>query len=325
MSSERQIGLLLGSGGGFFAAALNPTPETTKEFLSFLPSYGITHLDTAAVYPGGSTAAQAGRSEKLLGQTKAAEKFVIDTKIMVYGGHDSDGGGELSREKILESFQTSLERLGVEKVHVLYCHRPDPSTPLEETAATFDELCKQGKIEKWGISNYKAETLKELFAVCEKKGYTKPAVYQGMYNVLCRHADTKLFPILKENGIVYNCYSPTAGGLFATKPSSRYTPGVPAAAMWTKMYKENPKMLNAIDAINESAEKNGLTALEASLRWVVHHAPLRPGDGVILGARNREQLEENVSAIKKGPLPEELVKCMDDVWETVKDVAPGDV
>jgi aflatoxin B1 aldehyde reductase len=142
MSSERHISLLLGTGGGFFAAAHNPTKESTQEFLSLLPKYAITELDTAAVYPGGKS----GRSETLLGAVKASENFIIDTKIMVTGGHEPGAGnGDLSRASVLESFKISCERLGVEKVRTLYCHRPDYGTPLVETAAVFDELYRQGK------------------------------------------------------------------------------------------------------------------------------------------------------------------------------------
>jgi aflatoxin B1 aldehyde reductase len=145
MSSERGISLIFGTGGGFFAAYANPTKETTEAFISLLPGYEISQIDTAAVYPGGKS----GQSETLLGQIHAPEKFIIDTKIMVHGGHDpSAGAGDLSREKVLESFKISCERLGVEKVRTLYCHRPDHGTPLEETAGVFDELYKQGKFEQ---------------------------------------------------------------------------------------------------------------------------------------------------------------------------------
>lgn len=139
MSSERQISVLLGTGGGFFAAAHSPTPETTAKFLSIIQQYGLKEIDTAAVYPGG----QSGRSETLLGASKASLSFAIDTKIMVTGAPE----GDLSRESILSSFHMSCERLKVEKVRTLYCHCPDNGTPLVETAAAFDELFKQGKFE----------------------------------------------------------------------------------------------------------------------------------------------------------------------------------
>lgn len=144
MSTEREISLLLGTGGGFFAAAHSPTPETTKNFLSILQKYGFKDIDTAAVYPGGKS----GRSEELLGAINASSSFTIDTKIMVTGGHGPGAGkGDLSRESVLKSWKTSCERLGVKKVRTLYCHRPDDGTPLVETAAVFDELHKQGAFE----------------------------------------------------------------------------------------------------------------------------------------------------------------------------------
>jgi aryl-alcohol dehydrogenase-like predicted oxidoreductase len=107
MSSSRDITLIFGTGGGFFAAAQNPSTESTAEFLALLTKYGIREIDTAAVYPGGKS----GQSETLLGAAHASDNFILDTKIMVHGAHTADGGekGELSREKVLESFKISLE------------------------------------------------------------------------------------------------------------------------------------------------------------------------------------------------------------------------
>jgi aflatoxin B1 aldehyde reductase len=91
------------------------------------------------------------------------------------------------------------------------------------------------------------------------------------------------------------------------------------------MYKGNPKMADAVEKISKIADDNGISAIELALRWVVHDSPLQKGDGVILGARNEEQLVQNVEAIKKGKLPESVVKELDVIWEGVKDVAPGDL
>jgi len=175
------------------------------------------------------------------------------------------------------------------------------------------------------VSNYLTSTLKELLAVCEENGLVKPTVYQGMYNVLCRHADTKLFPLLKEHGIAYNVYSPTAGGLFAPKPSSRYTENNPGAANWIGMYKGKSKLDEAIEKIRKIADDNGISAMELALRWAVHDSPLQKGDGVILGARTEEQLVQNVEAIKNGKLPADVDEKLDAIWEDVQDVAPGEL
>jgi aflatoxin B1 aldehyde reductase len=91
------------------------------------------------------------------------------------------------------------------------------------------------------------------------------------------------------------------------------------------MYKENPKMGDAVEKIFKLADENDVSPIELALRWVVHHSPLKKGDGVILGARNEEQLKENVGVIKNGELSEEVVKELEGIWETVEDVAPGQV
>lgn len=146
-----------------------------------------------------------------------------------------------------------------------------------------------------------------------------------MYNLLCRHAERKLFPLLEEYSIAYNVYSPTAGGLFASTTSSRYTENNPGSANWIGMYKGKSKLDEAIEKIREIADDNCVSAMELALRWAVHNAPLRKGDGVILGARNEEQLTQNLEWIKKGKLPDDVTEKLDRIWEDVKDVAPGKV
>jgi aflatoxin B1 aldehyde reductase len=91
------------------------------------------------------------------------------------------------------------------------------------------------------------------------------------------------------------------------------------------MYKGPPELSSAIERINTLATEHGISALELAPRWVVHDSPLRKGDAVILGARNEEQLVGNLEAIGKGGLPEGVVKVLDEVWESVREVAPGDV
>lgn len=146
-----------------------------------------------------------------------------------------------------------------------------------------------------------------------------------MYNILCRHADQNLFPLLSKHSIVYNVYSPTAGGLFASTPSSRYQENNPGAANWIGMYKGKSKLDEGIEKVRKIAEENGIEAMELALRWAVHDSPLKKGDGVILGARNEEQLVQNLEWIKKGGLPEGAKKILNGIWEDIKDVAPGQV
>lgn len=91
------------------------------------------------------------------------------------------------------------------------------------------------------------------------------------------------------------------------------------------MYKGKSKLDEGIEKVRKIAEENGIEAMELALRWAVHHSPLRKDDGVILGARNEEQLVQNLEWIKKGTLPDGVKEKLDEIWEEVKDVAPGQV
>ncbi|TVY32963.1 Oxidoreductase [Lachnellula subtilissima] len=156
-----------------------PTEESVQEVLTLLKDLKITKIDTAARYPPTNH----GMSEKLLGITHAASQgFAISTKIFTTGG---DGSGELDRASIQKSFSTSLERLGVDQVDILYIHRPDPTTPLKVQAAAFDELF-EGKFKRLGLSNFKPELLQKYLDVCDENDFVKPTVYQGDYNVIIR-------------------------------------------------------------------------------------------------------------------------------------------
>lgn len=196
------------------------TPQDVTELLQRLKDAGIKELDTAARYP----AIKFGASEQLLGEVgAAAQGFAVDTKILVLS---ADGNGSLEPAKIEESATKSYEALqmGGEKLNVLYCHAPDFQTPLEDQAATLDALHKKGTFDKvnfWpepqilalfptnraklGVSNWPEDMLDQFIAICDSKGYVKPTVYQGLYNLICRGHDS-LFPALRKHGIVYNAY-----------------------------------------------------------------------------------------------------------------------
>ncbi|KAF1988959.1 Aldo/keto reductase [Aulographum hederae CBS 113979] len=321
-----QVHLLYGTGGGHFNPDNNPTPSSITALLDELQSLGIKHIDTAAVYPS----AQPGLSETLLGQVKASERFTIDTKIMVKPHGVGSADGELTRDSIRASVQTSLERLGVSSVNCLYAHRPDPHTSLEETAGAFSEVVKEGKAKMWGISNYTAEDTAKLLSICEKNGYVKPAIFQGMYNAICRFPEADLFPVLREHGVAFTCYSPTAGGFL----SGVLTTGSGAAgpsryqgargAHWKSLY-DKPEIHDALRVLIRKCEERGMGLMEGCLRWLAWHSGLKglsEGSGIILGASRAGQMEENVGAVEKGELDKELAEAFEVMWKDVEGSAP---
>ncbi|KAJ7486207.1 NADP-dependent oxidoreductase domain-containing protein [Mycena galericulata] len=306
--------------GGASVGSTYTTPDALADLLTALKAQDIHRIDTAARYPS----ANPGESERLLGATAAARQgFTIDTKILIL----SEAAGSLAPAAVEKSLRESYERLDLgtdTAINVLYCHAPDPTTPLEEQAAGLDAQYKKGLFKQLGVSNFPPEMLERFFEICERKGFVKPTVYQGQYNLVSRASEATLFPILRRHGIVFNAYSPLGGGFLTGKFTSgdtegtRFAEGSPFAPMLRAQF-DKTVMHDAVRALDESLATYapGVSKVEVSLRWVCFHSALGSGDGVILGASSPAQLVQNVVGIRNGPLPEEVVAAVDAIWHTV--------
>ncbi|KAL2675546.1 hypothetical protein Neosp_011733 [[Neocosmospora] mangrovei] len=304
-------------GGGSFGNAF-PTQESTQELLTTLKECGITRIDTAAMYPPMAP----GESERLLGLAGALQQgFAVDTKIMTTMGKLE---GTLTPEKIQNSVATSRQSLAVDEkgatINVLYCHWPDPETPLEKQAAACDEQYRKGFFSKLGVSNFSPEMVEAWMEISNRKGYVKPTVYQGLYNVIQRESETKLFPTLRKHGISFTAYLPLAGGFLSGKLTAgnaagpRFDPEDPMGGMMLAIY-DKKEMHSTVIKLNETIFAMGISSIEASLRWIFYHSALGPKDGVIIGASRVSQIRSNVESISKGPLPAEVVQSMDSLWQ----------
>ncbi|KAL1626220.1 hypothetical protein SLS54_003055 [Diplodia seriata] len=306
--------------GGASIGSAYTTPEAVTGLLHSLKTLGIRRIDTAARYPPTNP----GASEKLLGEAGAVrDGFTIDSKILSSG----DGKGTLTPLAIDKSVYESNSRLKMHEttgahLNILYCHMPDPQTPLEEQADGLHAMHKMGLYEQLGVSNFSAEMLTEFIAICERKGYTPPTVYQGQYNLVCRGVEDTLFPTLRKHGITFNAFSPLAGGFLTGRLSANETQGTRFADgnVMGQSYKaqyDKKEMHDAIDRLNTIIDARGISKIEASLRWIFYHSALGEQDGVILGASKPEQIVSNVEAVQKGPLPDEVVSAMDAIWHSV--------
>ncbi|KAL2049722.1 hypothetical protein ABVK25_010063 [Lepraria finkii] len=163
--------------------------------------------------------------------------------------------------------------------------------------------------------------------ISEDKGYVKPTVYQGQYNLLCRRPEQDLIPTPRKYGMVYNAYSLLAGGFLTDKATAglvagtRFEPGKKMGAAHTNWY-DKPIMHDAVRNLQKAIEPLGLTLTEVSMRRLVHYSALGEGDGVIIGGSRFEHIGGNVKDVKRGPLPKELVEEIDEMWEMMKDEAP---
>jgi aflatoxin B1 aldehyde reductase len=181
-----------------------------------------------------------------------------------------------------------------------------------------------------GLCNYSAKQMAEYLEICSANGYVKPSVCQGHYNALVRGAEDELLPLLRKHGIAYYAFSPLGGGFltgkvtFASSTSDAVLDRTRWAGASTFDYYTNtfdkPEIHAALRRLHTVCQEHHLSLTEVSLRWLMHHSALKEGDAIILGAKTLQQLEGNVAGCRKPPLPNELVKAVEQMWEDTKDV-----
>ncbi|KAJ5391490.1 alcohol dehydrogenase [Penicillium cosmopolitanum] len=284
-----------------------------------LKAEGITQLDTAQSYGGGT-------SERLISQGEGLSDFLVDTKHI--GGF---APGSSSRKEIFERAIASLERLGVEKVNNFYIHAPDPKVPLEETLAGINDLYEAGKFNNFGLSNFNADEIKDVLRVATEHNYILPKVYQGNYSAIARQLDNDILPTLRDNGIGFYAYSPIAGGFLTkttaqltsgTKGEGRWDPTSPLGSFYHALYGK-PAFFEALDKWNAISEAAGIPKAALAYRWVAFHSALdaRLGDVLVIGASSLNQVKQTVAALKAGPLPNEVAAQVASLWDIVKNDA----
>lgn len=289
------------------------TQDKRAQVIDVLLSHNITHIDTARGYAG---------SEVAIGQLEKRKQFTIDTKIV--GGW---APGTATKDAVIKDSQDSLEQVKIDQFNTLYIHAPDPLVPIEETLEGFNEVYKKGIFRQFGLSNFSAEQVEQVYDICKEKGYPLPKVYQGNYNPIARHVETLLFPTLRKLGIDFIGYSPLAGG-FLTKTAKDLDAGAGRfneqflGGLYTKLY-DNETMRQALIKWNEVAEKEGVSNAELAYRWVMYHGALQDDkDALLFGASSINQIEQTMQGFKKGKLSEEAIKGIDSIWESVKKVSP---
>lgn len=213
------------------------------------------------------------------------------------------------------------------------CFYLDRSVPFAETLETVNKLHKQGKFVQLGLSNFTAFEVAEVVMTCKYNGWVRPTIYQGMYNAITRSIEAELIPACRRYGLDIVVYNPIAGGIFSGKYKSndvptegRYSDSVgKMGSMYRARYFKDATW-EALRIIEPVVQKHNLTMIEVAFRWCIHHSALniKDGrDGIIMGVSSLQQLEQNLKDCDKGPLPEEVVKALDDAWLVTKATTPN--
>ncbi|KAF5723661.1 oxidoreductase [Fusarium mundagurra] len=275
--------------------------DTFNQCLDYLQSRGYNEVDTARTYVG-------GQQEGWTKRTNWRERnLTLATKWYPYKP------GDHSKAIVKENLNKSLSELGSDS----------------ETLEACNELYKEGKFKKLGLSNYAAWEVAELCTIADQKGWVKPSVYQAMYNCLTRAIEEELVPCCRKFGMDILVYNPLAGGVLSGRYKSkeipadggRYSTQDPViGAMYRDRYFKDANF-EALKVIQPVADKLGLTLLEIAFRWLVHHSKLKVmdgNDGLVIGISSLNQLESNLDNVEKGPLPKEVLEVLDEAWKIIK-------
>lgn len=303
-------------GGGSFGLGAFTTVDECHQVFDILKAHGVQAIDTAQMY---------GPSEQLLGEAKAGERFILDTKTP--GGFSKETA---DKDYIIKSGHESIKKLGVPNVDIFYLHAPTDDEPRADLLFAINEVYKAGLFRRFGVSNFAPKDVQAVYDHCEQHGYVKPSVYQGNYNPVARRQDTELLPTLRKLGIAFYAYSPLAGG-FLSKSKQEVLDGKGrfgkdfVGPMYTAMYAK-PELLDGLSQWQSIADEAGVPRAELAYRWVKYNSALKPeyDDAIIVGSSTIDQLKQTLDGLDHGPLPANIVAKIDGFWETIKHVAPLD-
>jgi voltage-dependent potassium channel beta subunit len=285
-----------------------------REMLAAAMDAGINFFDNAEVYAKGQSEIVMGEAFKALKWPRL--NYIVSTKF--FWGLERDGNAvnrkdTLNRKYLMQAIDGSLQRLGLDFVDLVFCHRPDPQTPIEETVWAMSDIIASGKALYWGTSEWSAAEIKEAWDVAEKHHLRKPVMEQPQYHLFHRQRVEKEYAALYDSiGLGLTTWSPLASGLLTGK----YRNGVPAGSRGALENMSflaggltDPARNAAVAKLEPIAAELGATPAQLAIAWVAKNPRVST---VITGASNLAQLQSNLGAIEVLPkLTPEVMKRID--------------
>jgi voltage-dependent potassium channel beta subunit len=288
--------------------------RAARELMAAAFDAGVNFFDNAEVYAGGESERLMGAALKALGWPRL--NYVISTKLY-WGLSDGigsvNGTNTLNRKYLFHAIDGSLQRLQLDHVDLLYCHRPDPETPVEETVHALHDLIVAGKARYWGTSEWSADEIRAAHAVADRHGWHKPIVEQPQYHLFHRTRVEREYARLYEDiGLGLTTWSPLASGLLTGKYRAGIPKGSRGALPGMDFLHENltDRAKNeAVAKLEPIAKELGGSVAQLAIAWVNRNPRV---SSVILGASKKAQLDENLGALSLTPkLTDEVVERID--------------
>jgi voltage-dependent potassium channel beta subunit len=269
--------------------------DTTAEMMAAAYDAGVNFFDNAETYAGGKSEEIMGAALAKLGWHRGS--YLVSTKLY-WGLHEGPNmQNTLNRKYLIEAIDGSLERLQLEYVDLLYCHRADKSTPIEETVWAMHNIIERGQALYWGTSEWEAADILSAIDIAERHHLHKPIVEQPIYNLFDRRRFSEAFkPVYDDHGYGSTTFSPLASGMLTGK----YRDGIPKDSRgakhdydWLKYELTNADRLRQTAALLPIAEEMGATLAQFSLAWCLQNPWV---SSVMTGASRVEQVHENMKA-----------------------------
>ena len=300
--SELCFGAMTFGGKGYWANIGQVGQKEADDLVNIAIDGGINFFDTADVY-------SEGMSELLLGKALGTKRnsVVLATKVRGRTGSGPNDVG-LSRRHIIDSCNASLKRLGTDYIDLYQVHSFDPRTPLEETLRTLDDLVREGKVRYVGASNFAGWQLMKALAISDTQHLERFITLQAFYSLIARDLENELVPLSLDQHLGILPWSPLGGG-FLTGKYRRGKPRPEGArrsnptAQFLQFDEE--KGFDIVDELEKTARKYGATITQAALNYLLR----KPGvTSVIVGARNKEQLTDNLKTVDWEIAAEEVAR-----------------
>jgi voltage-dependent potassium channel beta subunit len=290
--------------------------RVARECLQAARSAGVNFFDNAESYAG-------GESERIMGETIARlgwprHSYVISTKLF-WGVHDEvNMRNTLNRKYLMQAIDGSLSRLGLDFVDLLYCHRADPNTPIEETVWAMSDIVASGKALYWGTSEWSADDIRAAWEIADHHHLHKPVVEQPQYNLFeRRRVEHDYLRLYEDLGLGITVWSPLASGLLTGK----YLDGIPVGSRaslpgyeWLREHLTDKERNEQVRTLVEIAESLGCTMSQLAIAWCATNPHV---SSVITGASVPSQIEQNMAALDVIPLlTPDVLASIDDALQS---------
>ncbi len=291
-----------GGKGEFFGAWGSTDVAEAKRLVDICLDAGLTMFDSADIYSDGAAESVLGAAIK-----GRRDRVLISTKATFRSGENPNDIGS-SRFHLIRACEAALKRLGTDYIDLFQLHGFDALTPVEETLSTLDDLVRAGKIRYVGASNFSGWHLMKSLAVADRYGYPRYVANQAYYSLIGRDYEWELMPLGLDQGVGAVVWSPLGWGRLTGK--LRRGAPLPAQSRLHATGDKGPQMSDeylyrVIDALDEVAAETGKSVPQIALNWLLQRPTVST---VVIGARNEEQLRQNLGAVGWNLTAEQVAK-----------------